>query len=317
MKKQILMSLILVGSVSSAFAQEATEDQSANSSTIKMSDVQKKDEKVKDIDDEITNAKMRAESGSKSQWSISADLTYGGGNLEAPFSGVRPNYSGEVSTNDVTYLTGSIAGSYRVDKNNRINLGTGVEMLTPFQATAEEMTTSTENGGNSEVATPYISWKWAGKIGSTQNALGATYSHSTSNYDLNQKHVSGAVGASHTVIFNIEGSNFQPGLMTAFEQQIFTQGNPRTYDYQFGFYPFAEYEMNDTFSLRTVFRPFTFSHLSTADSTTYVRSMYTQSVGLGIAVTRDIYVYPNMQFAPENLKPELTNVGLSTSLNIF
>lgn len=301
----------------SAQAEEQQQNQSANTSTINMSDVQKKDEKKGDIDEEITNAKMRAESGSKSKWSVSADLTYGGGNLEQPFSAVRPNYSGEVSTNDVTYLDGTIAGSYRIDKNSRLNLGTGVSMLTPFQATGKEMTTSTEDGGNSEVSTPYLSYKYSGRIGSTQNSLSTTYSHATSSYDRNVKTISGAVGVSHVVIVDIEGSNWQPGLSTAVEAQIFTEGNPGTYDYQFGFYPFVEYAFNDTFSFRTVFRPFTFSHMSTADSTTYVRSMYTQSMGLGIAVARDLYLYPNMQFAPENLKPELTNVGLSMTANVF
>jgi hypothetical protein len=281
-----------------------------------MTDVQKKEEKKGDIDEEITNAKMRAESGSKSQWSVSADLSYMGGNLEKPFGAVRPNYSGEVSTNDVTYLDGTIAGSYRVDKNNRINLGTGVSMLTPFQATAQELTTSTENGGNSEVATPYVSWKYSGRIGSTQNSLSATYYHSTSAYDVDVVKTSGQVGLSHVVIADIEGSNWQPGLSTSFTQQIFTASNPNTYDYQIGFYPFVEYAFNDKYSFRTVFRPFTFSHMANDDGD-IVRSMYTQSMGIGIAVARDLYLYPNMQFAPENLSPELTNLGVSMTANVF
>ncbi|MEN0060113.1 MAG: hypothetical protein AAGB31_14840, partial [Bdellovibrio sp.] len=62
------MSLILAGSmVTVAHAQE--ESQSANTSTLKASDVQNATEKKDDIDQEITNARMRSELGSKSQWS--------------------------------------------------------------------------------------------------------------------------------------------------------------------------------------------------------------------------------------------------------
>ena len=43
-----------------------------------------------DIDNEITNARMRAESGSKSKHSISASLGYNGGSLNDAFSKTRP-----------------------------------------------------------------------------------------------------------------------------------------------------------------------------------------------------------------------------------
>lgn len=345
MKKQVLVSLILAASmVSTANAAgtkksakkaapaaattaatpaattevAANTEASSNTTSAKASDLQKKDEKVSgDIDQEITNAKMRAESGSKSKWSVSVDMSYMGGNLEKPFGAVRPNYSGEPSTNDVTYIDGTVAIAYRLNPKHRLNFGTGVSLYTPFQVTDETISRSVENGGATDVSTPYISWKTAGRIGETQNSLSVTYSHSTSDFDRNVAKTIGAVGLSHVILFDIEGSNWQPGFSTSIGNQFFSETNARNYDYYIGFYPFVEYAFNDRYSFRTVFRPFDFRHMTQEDNFTFRRSMYTQSVGLGIAVTRDIYLYPNMQFAPENLKPELTNVGMSTTLNIF
>lgn len=331
MKTQLLLSLVLAGSVvaSSAFAaeeQQANKDQSSNTSTIKMTDVQKKDEKMKDIDEEITNAKMRAESGSKSKWSVSADLTYSGGNLQTPLAANRPNYAGEAAVQGSTSLDGTIGGSYRVDMRNRVSFGTGISILTPFQSNLQETTRMAEDGGATDISTPYLKWGHNRRIGNVQNSFSGTYSHSTASWDVNGQKSFGAVSFSHVAIFDIEGSNWQPGISTAIGQTIYTDGASATdvtgsasrrQDYSIGLYPFVEYAFNDMFSFRTVFRPFSFGHNRSDDAMTFERSMYTQSMGLGIAITRDVYLYPNMQFAPENLKPELTNVGLSTTLNVF
>nr|BFD59624.1 hypothetical protein CKG001_17310 [Bdellovibrio sp. CKG001]BFD63003.1 hypothetical protein BdHM001_16840 [Bdellovibrio sp. HM001] len=323
MKTQILMSLILAASMTSV---AQAEEQSSNTSTVKVSDVQAKDEQVKDLDQEITNAKMRAESGSKSKWSMSADLTLNGGNLVEPFGKVRPNYSGEAALDGRTNISGDIGVSYRVNPNNRVSLSTGVSILTPFQSRGEDMLKMAKDGGASDISTPSITWGNTQRIGGTQNSFSVGYSHATKEFYTDVIKSVGDLSLSHVVIFDIAGSNWQPGFSTSAYYSLYSDsaqsfdviGNDdRRSDYGIGFYPFVEYAFNDTFSFRTVFRPFTYSHMRSDDAGTFETSMYTQSVGLGIAVTRDIYLYPNMQFAPENLKPELTNVGLSTTLNVF
>lgn len=318
MKKQLLLSLVLAGSMVAGAAQaQEQQDQSANTSSVKVTDVQKADEKQGDIDNEITNAKMRAESGSKSQWSMSLDFAYAGGNLEDPLGKIRPNYSGEPSTNDITYLDGTIEGSYRINKNSRLGFGTGVSILTPLQSTDKEITTSTEAGGATEIATPYISYGYSGRVAGVQASASLSYSHYTADYQINDLKKFGSVGAGITALFEIPNSNWQPGISLSGASYIATEGVTGTKDYEIGLYPFVEYAFNDMFSFRTVFRPATYYHLIGEQDLTFGKSMYTQSVGLGIAVTRDLYLYPNMQFAPENLKPSLTNVGLNVTANIF
>lgn len=330
MKTQLLLSLVLAGSVvtSSAFAEEqqANKDQSSNSSTIKLTDVQKKDETTKDIDEEITNAKMRAESGSKSKWSVSLELALNGGNLEDPLGKVRPNYSGIATQDGATSLAGEVGVSYRINAKNRLSLSTGVAVGTPFHSNMEEVSKLKSEGGATDVSTPSISWGTSGRLGTTQNSLSVSYSHHTKQIYTDGYKMVGDLGVSHVVIFDIAGSNWQPGISTSIGNTFYSDsanaddviGNDnRRADYYFGVYPFVEYAFNDRYSFRTVFRPLVYSHNRTDEAMTFEKDMYTQSLGVGIAVTRDIYLYPNMQFAPENLKPSLTNVGLSTTMNIF
>ena len=325
MKKQVLLSLVLAGSMfATANAQEET--QQSNTSTLKASDVQKSDEKVGDIDNEITNAKMRAESGSKSQWSMSFEMTYNGGNLEDPLGKVRPNYSGIATQEGRTNLSGEVSASLRMNKYNRLSLGTGVSVNQPLHSNFEELTTSKSNGGATDIATPFVTWSHAGRIMDTQNSFSLSYYHATKDYYVNTVKSVGDVTASHVILFEIPKSNWQPGFSTSLWYSAFSDGpneldvtgnDDRRQDYGFGFYPFVEYSFNDRYSFRTVFRPFDFSHNRSDDGDKFERSLYTQSVGLGIAVTRDIYLYPNFQFAPENLQPSLTNVGISSTINLF
>ena len=37
----------------------------------------------------------------------------------------------------------------------------------------------------------------------------------------------------------------------------------------------------------------------------------------GVKVTRDIFLYPNVQFVPDQLRSKQTNVALSTNINMF
>ncbi|HWU44940.1 MAG TPA: hypothetical protein VN132_15915, partial [Bdellovibrio sp.] len=146
MKKQILVSLILAGSLVSSLAraeEQKEQSQAANSSSVKMTDVQKKDETVKeDIDNEITNAKLRAEMGSKSRWSIKTAINYNGGTVEKPFAGDRPNIAASTNTDVQTSLSGTVAVAYRLSARDSLSFGTGVAIATPFQTTQEDLKNS-------------------------------------------------------------------------------------------------------------------------------------------------------------------------------
>jgi hypothetical protein len=278
-----------------------------------------------DIDAEITNAKMRAESGSKSTWSIKANINYDGGNLEAPFGPNRPNYAGISSQDNNTDISGTVAVAYRWKKADTFRAGTGVLLVTPFQNTWEDVENS-RGVRKSNIYNPYLEYSKAMKLRGYQNIFDMSFTY----YSRSAYQDAGYVGyydVNHTALYKIEKSGWELGLNGDINYTFFkdaavpsdTLQNSETgrSDYTIALYPFGEYAFNDRYSFRTVFRFLTFDHYRSDPGATLVRELYTQSLGLGIAVTRDIYLYPNMQFAPEHFSAGLTNVGLSTTINIF
>lgn len=68
----------------------------------------------KDADDVITNAKLRAESGSKSKYSISTAMNYNGSTLEKPFNEKRPNITSGAALDNVASIQGTIAAKMKL-----------------------------------------------------------------------------------------------------------------------------------------------------------------------------------------------------------
>lgn len=316
----------MVASVNARAEDKKEKNQSANTSTVKVTDVQKKDEQNGDLDNEITNAKMRAESGSKSKWSVATSLTYNGGNLETPFSDVRPNYAGVTGADSATSISADVAIAYRINSRDSLRFGAGANINTPFQNTTEEL--MNENGNRkSSVSTPYISWGRSFRAAGLQQSLGASASYYTTPFMTDVYKANSSVALDYTVLGEIPNSNWQPGIALSLSYVFFKDGAEATdtasnteagrSDYSVGLFPFVEYAFNDTYSFRTVFRPSSFDHYRDDNADTFAHNMWTQSVGLGVAVTRDIYLYPNFQFAPEYMRADTTNVGLNATLNVF
>src|SRR6218665_3026703 len=101
--------------------------------TLKIEEVKNPDNQPKgeDIDTIITNNKMRAETGSKSKYSISTSIGYNGGSLHRPLDTYRPNITKGTRSTDVSTLGAQIHGKYAIDTANAILAGTGVRMIAP------------------------------------------------------------------------------------------------------------------------------------------------------------------------------------------
>ena len=95
MMKAMLPAIVLFLSFhSSVFAADGAEVET-KTTTMKIEDAKpatatNKPAQGPDADEIITNKKMRAESGSKSKWSIGSALSYSGGTIETPLNEKRP-----------------------------------------------------------------------------------------------------------------------------------------------------------------------------------------------------------------------------------
>lgn len=325
MKIQILMSLILAGSLVSVAAQAEEQNQNANTSTVKVSDVQKSEEKKEDIDQEITNARMRSELGSKSQWSFKSSLGYNGGSLQKPFDSIRPNYRASATIESLTALSGNVGVNYRVSKGGNLSFGTGVVIMAPLEGdiTKDFQDPRASRKGadvkRTQVSTPYMDYSHGYRAMDMQMISSVTYSHYTEEDQTDYYNLMGNLSVSQTVLADFGDSKWQGGVSLSLDKDLakgsFDVAGDSRYDYGVGLFPFAEYAFNDDYSFRTVFGYFQFAKYEN-DAELIQMEPY-QSVGVGISVTRDIYVYPNVQFTPKDVRADRTNVAVSANLNLF
>jgi hypothetical protein len=297
MKLRILALLAAFAMATGVHAEEATTTSASTSKT-------KVKKKAGDIDEEITNAKMRAEMGSKSKWSFSSSLSYSGGPIEQIQSKNRPNLDNDPIA-PVTTLGGDVGVRYRVDKRSSISAGVGISAIQPFHAPQKDV--PGVKGGHKtyfdkfQVDDPYASYTYAKKFGQVQTVLSGTLGFGTSQQSQDSNYVVGGNAAAN-MKWTPKGSNLTLGLLLSATKNVYSsrvktpKGFANYTDWTAGVYPIAEYAFTDSVIARTVFWGMRYRNLQDDDTFTLTRLSQGQSVGLGFAVTRDIFLYPNMQF---------------------
>jgi hypothetical protein len=319
MKKNIISAMLILASAG-ALAQSSDDA----STSAKASDLAPAPTKANDIDNEITNAKLRALSGSKSKLSIKADLSYNGGSLLTPLSDTRPNYAATANTVSKTSFGGNIAAAYRLADHDALRLGTGITIVTPLQDTTTDALNSGGARRKSDISNPFLDYSHTAKIGNTQNITDMSVTMFTQSAYVDGYLMTYSPDINQTIVY--EMGHWSPGINVDANYTFYKDGAQSTdissnnadgrVDLQLAIYPYIEYSLSEKASLRTVFRFLTFDHYRSDDASTYLREVYTQSVGVGYAVTRDIYLYPNLQFAPATLAQDKSNVGISATINL-
>ena len=89
-------------------------------------------------------------------------------------------------------------------------------------------------------------------------------------------------------------------------------------EYQIAFNPTVEYYISDRFSVRALFSYFRWTNLYGDDQNwRLLRNKEYNSLGVGIVATRNVYLYPNVQFLPRDIRSDYTNFAMSASMNLF
>jgi len=272
----------------------------------------------------LTNRRLRAATGSLSRISIMTSLGYAAGSIERPLDAIRPNITGS-NTNGTTLqsLGGGVAAKLRLNKTNALTFGAGLRMWAPFQTTnsgrtAGERQKFDENQGKIDFNDPGVSYMRIFRAFNAQNyiSIGQTLFTDTG---LRQAGYVSTTGISHSIAKEFGRATF--GLSSGVSVNYFDNNDPALASvqtaYNFGFYPFFEYTISDTFQVRTLLGFISEHDRSQDNPTTFRRRTVYQSVGLGISLTRDIYLYPNLQFLPGEIRADKTNLALSTNINIF
>ena len=279
-------------------------------------DKKKKDKNGNDIDKDITNPRLRAASGSKSKWSMSFGFTYNGGAINNPFGLKRPDIYGNPENERLTSIGGSISGRYRLNKKNSFTLGFGFGYLAPFRDDEDP------DRAQFNISNPGVGYSRIEKIGMFQLASNLDYVFGTS-VAFREQNLSGFLSLGITILTNFNESRFNLGLAFSYTP-FFYEDDPKPLDtrttYSIGLYPFFEFEFTKVWYFRTVLGFMNYEHVR-SDENGSPFSMTTAphyvSVGIGIAITRDIYLYPNVQFLPKDFSVDNTNFAFSATINVL
>lgn len=318
--KHILASLLILTSVLSANAQTDTSVSEAPSEN---------ESSQGDIDNEITNARLRSTLGSKSKWSFKSSLSYQGSSIEKPFDTTKLSIHGAQFGESMTYLGGNVGVNYRLSAAESLTFGTGVMINAPlegdiFQDFTDPRKATGEKMDRFEVSSPYLSYSNAYNFKGIQMITSLGYTHYTTKDAISEsegQNMIGNINIDQTILAGVLVDGLEVGASFYADYNIFKGNSYNTavgqrYQYMIAIYPFLEYAFNDTFSFRTVFGYFQFYNMDGASKELDQADPY-QSMGIGISITRDIYLYPNIQFNPQEIRSELTNVGLTMNLNLF
>jgi hypothetical protein len=293
--------------------------------------INKTQDPAKDIDNEITDATLRAQLGSKSKWSFKSAFTYAGSSVSDPFNGVRPNYRSSATLEEMTSLKGTIGINYRVNEHDNLSAGTGVLMIDPLHGDPTQPASDTRANRSGElerleVATPYVSWNRGYRAGDYQLISGFMYAYPTSN-DAKLFQTSDVLylsqilqrqfGTRWSISLNIMLLKFIYGgpVEDPMIVRMMSRGIIKRPDMNLSLLPYLQYAFSDRYSFRSGFNYFQFVRYENREENLQLEP--SQSVGVGVAVTRDIYLFPHIEFTPKNIRSDRTNVALLANINLF
>lgn len=279
-----------------------------------------------DPDSLITNKKLRAESGSTSKYSVATEFDYNGGSLHKPLDSRRPNISDGAELTQFTGVEGYVSGKWNMNKTESWFLGVGVRAVTPFTSNVPDGAGDRFNASN-----PSLIYQKLSRLLGMQSVfnLGPTFDTSR---DIRATGTLGNMQMIEALAYDFNGSRYSVGGDIILTYRFFDKGTDslctvddeegacgaNQSDYSAGVNPFFEYEINDNFSFRTVLGLFMYDHQRPESRPfTMSRNVVYQSVGFGISLTRDLYMFPNVQFIPGDMRADKTNVALMTLLNLF
>ena len=315
--KRIWVLAILTLQAGLVHAQESAQSENK----VKIEDVSPDKNKTSgtDVDEEITNKKMRAESGSKSKLSISNTIIYNGGTIEKPMDEHRPNITAGTGNTAVAALQDQLAGKYNFTQKTSLSAGLGVRWITPFQSI--DRTPKGYDGSKTDAYDPYLKYQYIYKWSGIQSVFSITPTWTTQT-NLRAQGQAGYMLFQQNNVYEIGRTGASLGVLLSAQAQAYDKNSPELLanqsDYLGGVYPFLEYTINEHFNLRTISGVWVYEHLrSEPRATSFYKDTIYQSIGVGISVSRDVFLYPNIQFIPEYMRADRTNVAMTANINLF
>lgn len=277
--------------------------------------------KVDPADQAITNRRLRADSGSLSKWSGAMFFNYQGGSLANPTKPERPNIVNGKDALTLSNFSGEIGIRYRLSPLDSLSASTGLFMTTPFHSSIETdneklQKNFDENHQKLTVADPFLKYTHVDKFAGLQSVTNFKPTLITNNQQKSVGYRSSYYLA-QTLMKEIGETGLSLGGLFAATFYTFNGDNKDLSNNVLGLYPYIEYVINDTYNLRTAFGWQVYEQYRSMDNGTWAKRKVYQSAGVGISLSRDVFLYPNIQWIPSDIRADRTNIAISANINVF
>ena len=284
---------------------------------------------AEDVDDILTNNNLRALSGSKSRWSFAGNVNYSGGTISAPFQEDRPNISAGSGITRKNDFDGTLNIKFNMDSVDALLLGFGARWIAPFDSKGPGGQAGTQPYGGKSVDAynPSLTYQRIYKLGEIQEVLQVALTQWTQS-DYTLYGYAQQISVDQENVYEVPGTHLSVGFSLGAGYNTFTSDDVGIYGdpnngpiqsvSQVWLVPYTEYALTEKVNLRALVNPWSFEHYRLEPNTlAFVRDNIYASMGVGISVTRDIFVYPNVQFLPDRIKGDMTNVAVNGTINLF
>jgi hypothetical protein len=259
-------------------------------------------------DQNITDAKIKADAGSLSRYSLKFSLSYFGPPVGDLSNKKQPNPDGSIGSFD-TALQGAISGRYRLSKQSAISLGTGMGARTPFHGTEQV-----------DVKNPFIGIDRTGRLGDVQmrNQISLEVATYPEYRDVAQW---GTLDYKSSLVYNFGTTPWAVGLDSSINyfmyEREYIKADRSAGRYTVAFYPELKYNWSDKLNVYSSVAIKFANPRERSNEWDMLNKTLTQRVGLGYAVSRDIYLAPNLNFYPDNANLNSTTFNFATIFSIL
>lgn len=280
---------------------------------------------AKDLDTQVTDIKMRVDSGKKRKLSSSVSMTYKAGTWQSPTSAIRPAIGDQTRPEDQGVI-GNFSLRYRENINESFLVAAGFYQQKPFHdlTAAEKMHGETQE---LEVFSPQVGYNNTFAVKDWELSSNVRAYYNTLDYKKQIGEV-WAIGYSLSSLARIKETRARGGVSlnvsyTDFDKDFGslrgrnTDLRPFQLDYSVNLTPSLQYDFTDKLNGYTSFKVANFIHKRSAeDGLDFEHEAIEQTLGLGYAIVRDVYISPYVIFEPENIQADRTLVNLRASVNL-
>ena len=271
----------------------------------------------------ITDAELKSREGSLSVFSLKANFSYYGPTLDDMSVVNQPNLDGAV-TGTAVGPSGSVGGRFRFNPTTSVTLNAGLTDQYLFTSRPAHIDVNNPNvtfdksfkvGKVQMVASPGITWVTSNVFRPAGEFAGLD-ARLYSSYNIGNSPIS--VGASTSASYYFFDHAYVPDHVTGYNKgKAVIAGDGKIRRVSVTVAPVIKYNVTGKFNVNTSWG-FNFFNPRYYDSTAKFNSrVVNEWIGIGYAVTRDIYINPYIQFYPTQFSWKTATMNVSTVISLL